>query len=33
MKDKVCTDCHGSHKLKVRTRMWDKETGKLIMEK
>jgi hypothetical protein len=33
MKDKVCTDCHGSHKLKVRTRMWDKETRKLILEK
>jgi hypothetical protein len=26
----VCTDCHGKHRLKVRTRVWDKRTGKLI---
>ena len=25
-----CTDCHGSHRLEVRTRRWDKDTGKLI---
>jgi len=29
---KVCTDCHGKHKLKVRTRIWDKSTGKLISD-
>lgn len=28
----VCTDCHGSHRLKVRTRRWDKLTGKLISD-
>lgn len=28
----VCTDCHGQHRLKVRTRTWDKETGKLIKD-
>jgi hypothetical protein len=28
----VCTDCHGEHRLKVRTRRWDKETGKLISD-
>jgi hypothetical protein len=26
----VCTDCHGEHRLKVRTVRWDKETGKLL---
>lgn len=25
----VCTDCHGNHRMKVRTVVWDKETGKL----
>ncbi len=25
----VCTDCHGRHRLKVRTVRWDKKTGKL----
>ena len=25
-----CTDCHGEHRLKNRTRRWDKDTGKLI---
>jgi len=33
LKTQVCTDCHGSHKMKVRTRMWDKETRELILEK
>ena len=27
---KHCTDCHGGHRIAVRTRRWDKETGKLI---
>ncbi len=27
---KVCTDCHGKHRLIERERKWDKETGKLI---
>ena len=26
----VCTDCHGQHRMKVRTVIWDKETGKLL---
>ena len=26
----VCTDCHGEHRMKVRTIIWDKETGKRI---
>ncbi|UCG55646.1 MAG: hypothetical protein JSU70_12345 [Phycisphaerales bacterium] len=26
----ACTDCHGKHRLKVRTVQWDKETGKLL---
>ena len=29
---KVCTDCHDSHRLKVRTRRWNKETGQLISD-
>jgi len=29
----VCTDCHGQHRLKVRTVRWDKKTGKLIERK
>lgn len=29
---KVCTDCHGKHRLKHRTRIWDKSTGKLISD-
>ena len=29
--DGVCTDCHGSHRLSVRTRRWDKATGRMIM--
>lgn len=28
----ICTDCHGEHRLKVRTRVWDKDTGKLISD-
>lgn len=26
----VCTDCHGQHRLKLRTVRWDKKTGKLL---
>ena len=26
----VCTDCHGEHRLKLRTVRWDKKTGRLI---
>jgi cytochrome c553 len=26
----ICTDCHGQHRLSVRTVRWDKKTGKLI---
>ena len=26
----VCTDCHGEHRLKLRSVQWDKKTGKLI---
>ncbi len=26
----VCTDCHGEHRLKVRTIIWDKKSGKLL---
>jgi hypothetical protein len=26
----VCTDCHGEHRMKVRTIIWDKKTGKRI---
>ena len=29
----VCTDCHGQHRLKLRTVRWDKETRKLIIRK
>lgn len=25
-----CTDCHGEHRMKVRTVLWNKETGKLL---
>lgn len=32
-KDKYCTDCHGTqHKVAVRSRAWDKQTGKLIVK-
>ena len=31
--DDVCTSCHApKHRLKVRTRIWDKTTGKLIKD-
>ncbi len=30
--NKVCTDCHGKHRLAVRTRTWDKETRALIKD-
>jgi hypothetical protein len=26
----VCTDCHGTHRLSLRTVRWDKNTGKLL---
>jgi hypothetical protein len=26
----VCTDCHGDHRMKVRTVIWDKRSGKLL---
>jgi hypothetical protein len=26
----ICTDCHGDHRLKLRTVRWDKKTGKLL---
>ncbi len=29
----VCTDCHGNHRLKIRSVRWEKKTGKLILEK
>ena len=29
----TCTDCHGQHRLKLRTVRWDKRTGKLIVRK
>jgi hypothetical protein len=28
----VCTDCHGEHRMKVRTVRWDKQTRKLISD-
>jgi len=28
----VCTDCHGKHRLTVRTRRWDKKTGELVSD-
>jgi hypothetical protein len=28
----VCTDCHGTHRLKRRSVRWDKRTGKLLPE-
>lgn len=30
LQKKPCTDCHGSHRLKVRSVRWDKRTGQLI---
>lgn len=29
-KGKVCTDCHGEHRLRIRSRHWDKTNGRLI---
>ena len=26
----VCTDCHGDHRIRVRTVIWDKTSGKLL---
>lgn len=26
----ICTDCHGEHRMKVRTIIWDKKTGKRL---
>jgi hypothetical protein len=31
-KDILCTDCHGQHRLKLRTVRWDKETRKLLLK-
>ncbi len=31
-KIKTCTDCHGKHRLEVRTRKWDKNTRKLLAD-
>lgn len=27
----VCTECHGDHRLKVRTVRWNKKTGELVL--
>ncbi len=32
VEDLLCTDCHGDHRLKVRTVRWDKHTRKLIAD-
>lgn len=29
---KVCTDCHGEHRLSHRTRRWNRQTGELISD-
>ncbi|MEJ2703683.1 MAG: cytochrome c3 family protein [Sedimentisphaerales bacterium] len=26
----VCTDCHGDHRMRIRTVIWDKKTGELL---
>ena len=26
----ICTDCHGEHRMEVRTVIWDKKSGKLL---
>ena len=26
----VCTDCHGEHRMRIRTVIWDKKSGKLL---
>ncbi|MBZ5625081.1 MAG: cytochrome c3 family protein [Acidobacteriia bacterium] len=28
--NRVCTDCHGKHRLSFRTKVWDKVTGALL---
>lgn len=30
MQKKYCTDCHGAHRLDQRSRVWDKDTGRLL---
>jgi len=30
--ERYCTDCHGEHRIANRTRIWDKETGKLLKQ-
>jgi hypothetical protein len=30
LKTTVCTDCHGDHRMTLRTVRWDKKTGKLL---
>ncbi len=30
IKDLVCTDCHGEHRILIRKNVWDKHTGALI---
>ena len=30
--EKYCTQCHGEHTIRHRTREWDKETGKLLKQ-
>lgn len=30
--EKYCTQCHGDHKIHNRTRVWDRETGKLLKQ-
>jgi hypothetical protein len=31
--DKICSECHAEeHRMKVRTRIWDKKTGKLVSD-
>jgi len=32
-KEIVCTDCHFEHRLSSRTVLWDKKTGKLVIQK
>ncbi len=29
---KYCTECHGKHRIRNRTRIWNKETGKLLKQ-
>lgn len=26
----ICTDCHGEHRMRIRTVIWDKKSGKLL---